>query len=147
MGKLATMSLALALCAASDAMAEPRRSMRGLCVDERGAQQYVWLQAHGCSAVSRGVPVQSRLPDSDLVELLEQQATVLTAARLLFAGNTQCARLRARPFTLAAIVVGAAVEGGETMAGLVYRGEHGSATVWARRSGLHYTAWNVSCQR
>ncbi len=147
MGRLATTALALALCITSDAVAEPRRSIRSLCVEQRGSEQYVWLQAPACSAVSRGVPVQSRLPESDLVELLEQQGRVLAAARLLFAGNTQCARLRARPFTLAAIVVGAAVEGGETMAGLVFRGEHGSATVWARRSGLDYAAWNVSCQR
>ncbi len=139
--------LALALGAPTGALAEPRRSIRSLCVDERGTQQHVWLQARGCNEPSRGVPVQSRLPDSDLVELLEQQAKVLAAARLLFAGNTQCARLRARSFTLAAIVVGAAVEGGETMAGLVFRGEHGSATVWTRRSGLDYAAWNVSCQR
>ena len=137
----------LLVLVANQAGAEPRRGARTLCIDERAGMQVAWLQAASCSNAARAVPVRSRLPESDIVELLEQQAALLAGARLLFAGNTECARLRARPFQLAAVDVGAAVPGGETMAGLVFTGQHGTATVWARRSGRDYTAWNVSCQR
>ena len=139
-------ALLLALAAAS-ASADPRRGARTLCIDAVAGQQVAWLQAGACTEAARAVPVRTRLPESDIVELLEQQATLLAGARLLFAGNTECARVRARAFKLAAIDVGAAVPGGETMAGLVFTGEHGAAIVWARRSGIEYTAWNVFCQR
>ena len=140
--------LALAtLCASVHALAEPRRGPRALCIDDRDGTQFAWLQAGRCSESGRAVPVRTRLPESDIVELLEQQGKLLSGARLLFAGNTECARLRARPFILAAIEVGAAVPGGEAMAGLVFTGAEGAATVWARRSGVEYTAWNVACRR
>ena len=146
MPKLRTLALLLALVV-THAGAEPRRGARTLCIDARDGVQHAWLQTGACTDTARAIPVRNRLPESDIIELLEQQAKLLAGARLLFAGNTECARLRARPFRLAAIDVGAAVPGGETMAGMVFAGEHGAATVWARRSGIEYAAWNVSCQR
>lgn len=139
--------------------APARRGQRALCIVERTpfvyakgwkqegiTRQLAWLETKGCSGKSGAIDVLKRLPESDIVELLERQGSLLSSARLLFAGNTQCARQRANKFTLKAIDLGAAVEGTEEMAGLRYQDDRGgSATVWVRRSGLDYTAWNVSC--
>lgn len=136
-----------------------RRGQRALCIVERtlfvnakgwkqegDARQLAWLEAKGCSGKGGAIEVLKRLPESDIVELLERQGSLLSSARLLFAGNTHCARQRANTFVLKAIDLGAAVEGTEEMAGLRYLNDRGgSATIWVRRSGLDYTAWNVSC--
>ena len=136
-----------------------RRGMRALCIvnrtefsfdtswkQEGEARQYVWLEQQGCTQVASAVEVMRRLPESDIVELLEQQGKLLASARLLFAGNTGCARQRALNYVLKAIDLGAISAGGEEMAALVYHDDRGGAArVWARRSGADYTAWNVAC--
>lgn len=137
-----------------------RRGARSLCVAYRRdfvfddawraagqAVQMAWLDKAGCTARERAVVSAHPMPETDLLELLERSAGLLASARLLFAGNTECARLRAYPFALKAIGVSAPVKGGETMASLEYSAAQGRATVWVRRSGLEYTAWNVACTR
>lgn len=137
-----------------------RRAARALCVAQQRrfvyesgwklvqpGLQVAWLEKAGCTAHERGVPTDFPMPETDLLELLERSERLLASARLLFAGNTECARLRAYPFALAGIGVSAPVRGGETMARLVFLGRQGMATVWVRRSGLEYTAWNVACRR
>ena len=136
-----------------------RRGIRALCIINRTrftfdtswqiegeARQYAWLESKGCTAQDSAVAVIRRLPESDIVELLEQQGKLLASARLLFAGNTSCARQRALRYQLMAIDLGNIVPGGEEMAALVYHDDRGGqASVWARRSGTEHTAWNVGC--
>jgi len=136
-----------------------RRGIRALCIVNRTrfgfdtgwqidgeARQLAWLETKGCTAPATAVELLRRLPESDIVELLEQQGTLLAGARLLFSGNTSCARQRALRYQLKAIDLGAIVPGGEEMAALVYHDDRGGlASVWARRSGTEHTAWNVRC--
>lgn len=137
----------------------PRRGLRALCRMERRVfenkgrwtvdarrRQFVWLDARACSAPARPVELQFPMPDADVAGLLEHERAVLASARLLFGGNSQCARQRALPFTLARIEIGTSGSSSEVLAGLVFRNDRGgSATVWVRRSGLDYNAWNVNC--
>lgn len=137
----------------------PKRGLRALCrmerrifenkgkwtVDER-ARQFVWLDAKGCTTPARPIELQYPMPDADVAGLLEHEREVLKSARLLFGGNSQCARQRALNFTLARIEIGTSGSSTEVLAGLSFKSDRGtSATVWVRRSGLDYNAWNVNC--
>lgn len=138
----------------------PRRGLRTLCrmsgaEAERGARRngegrarhFVWLDAARCSAPARAVELLQQMPDSDVVGLLENQGRLLASARLLFAGNTSCARQRSFNYSLSQIDMGAVGSSSEVMAALVYKSDRNTmAKVWVKRSGLEYTAWNVSCQ-
>ncbi|MDQ1813406.1 hypothetical protein RBA41_08830 [Massilia sp. CCM 9210] len=142
----------------------PRRGLKLLCrmqridfayAPEKGewsggerARQFVWLdRASGCAVPARPVELLQRMPDTELVGVLAQQGKLLDKARLLLAGNTGCARQRSAPFELHAIDVGATGEGSEDMVALVYRSARdGDATIWARRTGADYDAWNASCR-
>ncbi|RSZ57437.1 hypothetical protein HF313_11925 [Massilia atriviolacea] len=142
----------------------PRRGHKLLCRMQRidfhytpaGAQwhaaeaprQFAWLdRASGCAPPARPVQLLQRMPDTELAAVLAQQARLLDKARLLLAGNTACARHRSLPFELHAIDVGASGSSSEEMVALVYRsGRETEATVWARRSGADYDAWNASCR-
>ncbi|MCE3602872.1 hypothetical protein LXA47_04555 [Massilia sp. P8910] len=142
----------------------PRRGLKLLCRMQRidfayapdkgewrggeRARQFVWLdRASGCVPPARPVELLQRMPDTELVGVLAQQGKLLDKARLLLAGNTGCARQRAAPFELHAIDVGATGEGSEDMVALVYRSARdGDATIWARRTGADYDAWNANCR-
>ncbi len=141
---------------------QPRRGLKRLCRMSRIAfayaeparrwsaaapRQLVWLEAGTtCKAPPQPAELMQRMPDSELVPILEQQSMLLKRARLLLAGNTACAVQRSYPFTLAAIDVGMAGSSGEEMVGLLYRSDRNTqATVWVRRSGPDYDAWNVTC--
>lgn len=142
----------------------PRRGLKLLCrmqridfVQEAGggqwragehARQFVWLdRASGCALPATPVQLLQRMPDTELVGVLAQQGKLLDKARLLLAGNTACARQRALPFELHAIDVGATGTSGEEMVALIYRSARdGEATIWARRSGADYDAWNAACR-
>jgi hypothetical protein len=138
----------------------PKRGLRALCrmerrvfenkggwsVDER-RRQFVWLDAKGCSTPAHPVELQYPMPDADVAGLLEHEREVLKSARLLFGGNSQCARHRALNFTLMRIEIGSSGSSPEVLAGLAFGSDRDtSATVWVRRSGLDYNAWNVNCQ-
>jgi hypothetical protein len=135
-----------------------RRALRTLCRMERevfthdgqwhaGARrQYAWQGAAGCAAPADPVALGQRMPDTDILALMENSAALLARARLLFAGNTACAPQRAYNYRLAGIDVGVFINGSEEMATLLYRSDRGpTARVWARRTGLTYDPWNVSC--
>lgn len=119
--------------------------------DDGKPAEYIWLSG---GPVPCGTPKQlvelseqaKTLPASDIVQLLGQQATLLSRARLLFAGSTSCARQRAYPFKLTAIA-GAAPESGATaMYALTFRSDRATtAQVTVRKNGQELTAWNVSC--
>lgn len=144
----------------------PRLAMPGVCQLERSvfrhvprapdgqpwrtdgmALPYVWLAVGGpCVAPARPVRLLQALPPEVVLQLLKENAALLNRARLLFAGNTQCARLRALPFALDALGRGARANGAPTVYTLLFRGERGDlAQVDARYSRAELTAWNVSC--
>ncbi len=138
--------------------APPRRALRALCRMDRSTfaydgawrpgqvQQFAWHASAGCSAPANRIALGQRMPDTDILALIEQQAILLTRARLLFAGNTACAAQRAYNYRLSAIDVSIFVNGSEEMATLTYQSDRGpTARVWARRTALAYDPWNVSC--
>jgi len=138
---------------------QPRRGLRSLCRMQRidfkldghwsaaeRQRQFVWLEPKQCSTPARPVELKYPMPDADVLGLLEHQHGLLKGARLLFGGNTACARQRAYNFTLAAIDIGSSGSSSEVLAGLAFKSDRNTnATVWVRRSGLAYDAWNVSC--
>lgn len=105
-----------------------------------------WMERPLCQDSGRAVEMLHPMPDTDVNALIANRMALLHGARILLGGNTACASQRSFKFTLAKIDVGSAGPSPELMAGLVFRSDHGTyATVWARRSGLAYSAWNVSC--
>jgi hypothetical protein len=107
---------------------------------------YAWLERRGCAATAQAVEMLQQMPDTEVIGLLERQGQLLQSARILLGGNTACASQRSFRFALAKIDVGTAGPSTEVLAGLVYKSDHDTlATVWVRRNGADYTAWNVSC--
>lgn len=137
----------------------PRRGLRTLCRTRRlefrhqGAwstaaepRQFVWLERAACRAGAHAVELRQRMPDVDLLALLEREAPLLQRARLIMAGNSSCAALRSAPFVLKAIDVGPSGSGNEEMAQLVYRSDKEAIlNVWVRRGGSGLDGWNVGC--
>jgi hypothetical protein len=108
--------------------------------------QLVWLDAKGCRSGAQAVQLRYPMPDADVLGLLERQHALLKSARLLFGGNTACAKGRAYNYTLSSIEVGTSGSSAEVLAGLRFKSDRAThATVWLRRSGLDYNAWNVDC--
>ena len=120
---------------------------RAWAVQER-VRQFAWLNpAAGCAAPARPVELATPMPDTELAAILAQQGALLASARLLMAGNSACASRRAYPFALATVDVGAAAAGTEEMVALTYESDRATeATVWVRRNGAQYSAWNVACK-
>ena len=111
-------------------------------------QWYVWLAQPNipCQAARYTVLMNQAVPSADAVALLRQHRELLLRARLLFAGNSQCARQRALTFRLAALKPAAATAGAPVMFGLVFESDRDTvATVAVRKHRGEYTAWNVSC--
>lgn len=108
---------------------------------------FAWMERPACKDTGRAVEMLHPMPDTDVNALILNRMALLQSARILLGGNTACASQRAFKFELAKIDVGSAGASAELLAGLVYKSDHGTyATVWARRSGLEYSAWNVSCK-
>lgn len=111
-------------------------------------QWYVWLAQPNvpCQPARYTVLMDPALPAADAVALLRQHRELLTRARLLFAGNSQCARQRALTFRLAAMEPAAALTGATAMFDLVFESDRDTvARVAVRKSRVEYAAWNVSC--
>jgi hypothetical protein len=135
---------------------KPQRAAWSLCLAQRhghafdgkawratgATRRYVWLdRASDCGVSPQRVLLTHDMADRDIVTVLEGQAAVLQGARLLFAGNTQCAPIRALPFRL--VGLGAGKDG---MLVLTYRSDRESeAQVTVRKRGRELTAWNVQC--
>ena len=113
---------------------------------EAGMEYFAWLDRGTCRPVAEPVRMLQRVPDSELEGVLLYQKSLLERARLLMAGNTACAPLRARTFSLAAVDVGAAAPRAEERYALVFKSDRDSyARIWLRKSGAQYDAWNVTC--
>jgi hypothetical protein len=110
-------------------------------------QQFVWL-AHGaaCTAApAQAVELTQPLPDADIVSLLQQHPALMQRARLLLAGNTQCATLRSLPFHPIALGLSTPAAGA-AMYSITFESDRAStAQVTVRKSGAEFSAWNVSC--
>ena len=111
-------------------------------------QWYVWLAQPNvqCQAARYTVLMHPALPAAEAVALLRQHRELLTRARLLFAGNSQCARQRALTFRLAAMEPAAREAGALAMFGMMFESDRDTvARVTVRKSRAEYAAWNVSC--
>jgi hypothetical protein len=87
-----------------------------------------------------------KVPENDVVALLRQHRELLGRARLLFAGNSQCAPQRALTYRLAAIEPAPPANGAPVMLGMVFESDRQTvARVAVRKSRGEYAAWNVSC--
>ena len=114
--------------------------------EERGVEYYAWLDRGACRPVAEPVRLLQRVPDAELEGVLLYQKPLLARARLLMAGNTECAPLRALNFTLAGVDVGASRPKAEEQYALVFRSDRNSnARIWLRKSGKQYDAWTVTC--
>ena len=114
--------------------------------EESGQAYYAWLDRGACRPVAEPVRLLQRVPDAELEGVLLYQKPLLARARLLMAGNTECAPLRALNFSLAAVDVGASRPQAQEQYALVFRSDRNSyARVWLRRSGQQYDAWTVTC--
>jgi len=109
---------------------------------------HVWLARPNtiCTAAAHTVLMEPSVPPEDVVALLRQHAELLQRARLLLAGNSQCIRQRALPFSLAAIEPAAAADGAAKMFALVFDSDRDTRVrVAVRKHRGEYAAWNVSC--
>lgn len=114
--------------------------------EESGLAYYAWLDRGACRPVAEPVRLLQRVPDAELEGVLLYQKPLLARARLLMAGNTECAPLRALNFSLAAVDVGASRPQAQEQYALVFRSDRNSyARIWLRRSGQQYDAWTVTC--
>ena len=117
--------------------------------DESAPETRIWLEggpAIPCQTANHSVRLVDAMPSPDVIGLLKQQATLLEHARLLFAGNTRCARQRAYPFTLDAMALAPAEKGAEAMYLLSYTSDRNtSARITIRKSRNAFDAWNVDC--
>jgi len=108
----------------------------------------VWLAQPKtiCTAAPHTVVMDQALPPEDVVALLRQHPELLSRARLLFAGNSQCIRQRALPFTLRALEPAAPAAGAPVMFSLVFESDRDTtARVAVRKHRGEFAAWNVSC--
>ena len=109
------------------------------------SEEWLWVEhAPQCGAApAHMVQLRAPLAEIDILRLLQAQGELLQRARLLMAGNTSCAPVRSRQFTLRAL--GRARDG---LFLLVYESDIGrQASVSVRQSRAELTAWNVSCQQ
>jgi hypothetical protein len=110
---------------------------------------HVWLARPDviCTPVRYTVRMHPAVPKEDVAALLRHTHELLLRARLLFAGNSSCARQRALTFRLSAIEPSPPVYGGPVMFGLVFESDRDTlATVAVRKHRGEYVAWNVSCK-
>jgi hypothetical protein len=135
---------------------KPQRAAWSLCLAQRrghaydgkawratgATRRYAWLdRSSDCGVSTQRVLLSHAMADRDIVTVLEGQAAVLQGARLLFAGNTQCAPIRALPFKLVGLDLDK-----DSMLLLTYLSERGAeARVTVRKRGRELTAWNVKC--
>jgi hypothetical protein len=109
---------------------------------------YVWLTRPDvvCTAARYTVRMHPAVPKTDVAELIRQHRELLLRARLLFAGNSSCARQRALTFRLIAIEPSPPANGAPVMFGMVFESDRDTvAKVAVRKHRGEYAAWNVSC--
>lgn len=109
---------------------------------------YVWLATPKviCTAAQYTVRMDPAVSGDDVAALLRQHRALLERARLLFAGNSSCARQRALTFRLSAIEPAPPANGAPQMVGMVFESDRDTRVrVAVRKSRGEYAAWNVNC--
>lgn len=110
---------------------------------ERAPGQLVWVHhAPQCGAQPE-TPVRLLAPlaEMDILMLIQQHPTLLNNARLLMAGNTQCAPMRSRGFRLTGLD---RVRDGLPV--LVFENDiGGTARIAVRKSRNELVAWSAQC--
>lgn len=109
---------------------------------------YVWLATPKvpCAAAQYTTRMDPAVHPDDVKALIWQHRTLLARARLLFAGNSACARQRALTFRLAAIEPAPPANGAPVMVGMVFESDRETQVrVAVRKSRGEYAAWNVNC--
>jgi hypothetical protein len=110
---------------------------------------YIWLATPKviCTAAQYTVRMDPAVSNADATALLRQHRELLLRARLLFAGNSGCARQRALTFRLSAIEPAPPANGAPQMVGMVFESDRDTRVrVAVRKSRGEYAAWNVNCQ-
>lgn len=110
---------------------------------------YVWLATPKviCTAAQYTVKMDPAVSNADATALLRQHRELLLRARLLFAGNSGCARQRALTFRLSAIEPAPPANGAPQMVGMVFESDRDTRVrVAVRKNRGEYAAWNVNCE-
>lgn len=110
---------------------------------------YIWLATPKviCTAAQYTVRMDPAVSSADAAALLRQHRELLLRARLLFAGNSGCARQRALTFRLSAIEPAPPSNGAPQMVGMVFESDRDTRVrVAVRKHRGEYAAWNVNCQ-
>ncbi|XLZ67775.1 hypothetical protein ABT364_14525 [Massilia sp. SR12] len=144
------------LAATAHSDAPPIRLLLPLCRVERtrytqqandswrvDRSQHVWVHhTTSCGAPPAGmVELRANLPEIEVLKLLTAQGEMLQRARLLMAGNTSCAPMRARQFAMAALG-----RGSDQLPLLVYHSDiGGELRLSVRPARTDFVPWNVSC--
>lgn len=111
-----------------------------------GTRHFAWLDRASCGKPSRPVELLQRIPDMEVIPLIEQHGVLLLRARLLLGGNTSCAAHRALRYRLQAIDVSAPPHGKEELYALVFDSDRViTARVWVKKRGAELNAWDVAC--
>jgi hypothetical protein len=109
---------------------------------------HIWLATPKviCSAAQYTTRLDPAVRPDDAKALLWQHRELLARARLLFAGNSSCARQRALTFRLAAIEPAPPANGAPSMVGMVFESDRDTRVrVGVRKSRGEYVAWSVNC--
>lgn len=109
---------------------------------------YVWLATPKvpCAAAQYTTRMDPAVHPDDVKALIWQHRTLLARARLLFAGNSACARQRALTFRLAAIEPAPPANGVPVMVGMMFESDRETRVrVAVRKSRGEYAAWIVNC--
>ncbi|SFG96446.1 hypothetical protein SAMN05518865_12545 [Duganella sp. CF458] len=105
--------------------------------------QHVWIHHTTNCGMPPATMAELRAPlaEIDMLRLIQAQGELLQRARLLMAGNTNCAPTRSRSFQLRAL--GRSKDG---MFLLGYESDIGSkADITVRQARAELVAWNVNC--
>ncbi|MYM66518.1 hypothetical protein GTP45_06660 [Pseudoduganella sp. FT55W] len=109
---------------------------------------YIWLATPKviCTAAQYTVKMNPAVSNEDATALLRQHRDLLLRARLLFAGNSGCARQRALTFRLSAVEPAPPANGAPHMVGMVFESDRDTRVrVAVRKHRGEYAAWNVNC--
>lgn len=109
---------------------------------------YIWLATPKviCTAAQYTTRMDPAVRPDDATAVLGQHRELLARARLLFAGNSSCARQRSLTFRLTAIEPAPPSNGAPAMIGMVFESDRDTQVrVGVRKSRGEYVAWNVSC--
>lgn len=143
-GFLVFLSLVLALPVYASGQPLPRTTPPLCRVQDTPSVQLVWTEnSPACTRPAHPVRLLAPMPDMELILMLNQANDILARSRLLMAGSTPCAPIRAFRFELASIDIGI-----DKLNVLEFdTGRHGTVQVAVRKYRHELLPWKVSCKR